>query len=303
MKFYIFALVLFFCGVCCGSNLVLETIRTSDEIYLRGGSARYDFSDKTWVGVLEQELEFRRELEPGTSGVHKFEVGREVILSEQGVLGLALSHVWLEGPVDNRQTVMGKLSYQKVLNKFDFLVSLEKQSLAETLKSTASQGVLLNEFRKTIVFNYHWNPIWKSSVQGFHTHLNDENKGYLYDVSTHYGLSPSWPWIWVGYGVHGLSYDQTAVGYWSPDRFFNHGPRFDSSFPLYGKFSGIFALNLNYFKENNLSGEGYLMAAGLQWGQFDGNHVRLVYNKIRSSQNQSAWIYEGLQLTCNVISF
>lgn len=286
------------------SDLILETVQTSDKIRFQGVNGQYGLANTGWMwSYLYKDLEFRRELEDNASSVQKAQAGYGWQINENDTLAVYASLGHLQKSNEDKNPLMGRLNYQKRIDKWSFALHAEKMTLAEVFRSTSLAGALLTDFRSKFNTSYRFSENWKSSIAFGHSRVSDANTGLFYDGSLMYGVSSGWPWIWLGYGFEGLNYKENRIGYWSPKNFFTHGPRLDSSFSLIGKFSGIFALNMNYYSEDGTSGDGYLGAAGIQWGQYDGNNVRLMYTKIRSGQSQSPWVYEGLQLTCTILSF
>lgn len=304
MKWFIFVVAgLFGLQPAYAFTGFVDTQNTSDKIYLNSFSASHFFETSgASVEAMSQNMDFRNEGQREFL-MHKLMAGYKIDLNEAHKLFVAAGGNWLDNKQTVEKEVVGKGEYRFIKEGWDLGLRFERVSLSENLRSTSTLGFSIMELSSTLDFRFRPQEKWRLSGFYKESFLSDKNNSKSYDVQAMYALSASWPWIWVGYGATGLHFDENKLGYWSPKNFFNHGTRLDTSFPLYNKISGIVAFNYNFFSENNVSGEGYLAAAGLQWGQFDGNNVRLMYTKIRSGQNQNPWIYEGLRLSCQILTF
>lgn len=302
--FILFIAVYSFTLVAGAQSISLDKIHTTDELYVSQGRGSYRWHDKGWkASYLYQDVEFRREAPDNSATVQRGDVGYRWAIATDDTIDLVIGAFAVDSRVATTSTLVGRAVYQKKSDKQQVTVSLEKRSLPEVFRSTSLAGISLTEERLDALYSRIFDKHWKLQGALAGTKISDDNHGVSYDAAVMYGISPGWPWIWLGYGASGLYFEDAKVGYWSPEKFYTHGPRFDSSFPLYGEFSGIVGANLNFYKENETQGDGFLLSAGLQWGRYDGNNVRVLYTKIRSGQSQSPWVYEGIRASCTVISF
>jgi len=122
-------------------------------------------------------------------------------------------------------------------------------------------------------------------------YFNDANRRTDGDVSVMYGLSPDWPWIWVGAGYERLTDSNSNLGhYWAPRIFEDIGPRIDLAVPLYGPLSYMMGLNFNWFRDIDFgTGFGYYGTAKIQCGQSDGRHAYVGIETIESKQAANKW--------------
>lgn len=119
--------------------------------------------------------------------------------------------------------------------------------------------------------------------------LSDGNRSYHYIYSLMYGVSPDWPWIWVGIGGETLHYDEARPGYWTPRNFRAAGLRFDSSVPLSESLEFDAALNLDRLHEDGTTGSGYYADVGFDWTMMKDIHLRLGAIRNHSLQQGSRW--------------
>ena len=104
-------------------------------------------------------------------------------------------------------------------------------------------------------------------------------------------------WIWVGYGIGELKYNEESSLYWSPEKFFSHGPRFELSYGLSDKLVAKFNVNYNIIKEGSFpSGESYYMVSALEWGDRNTTLLGVSFNRIQSEQNSNLWWSEEIKL-------
>jgi hypothetical protein len=278
--------------------------KTSDNIYSKEIVVSEAFNESLWdVRGFGQNVEYSNQTGDAPTNSYRLDVGYFLKKSETEKLYIALGGLHVDTPFNNSSKLVGSASYEKKIDQLQWMTTAEKRGLPESQRSTSIAGAALTETRINTRLNYLMDP--KVKLQGvlLGGGISDTNSFWGFDTSAMYGFSPAWPWIWLGYGVSGLYFKSDRIGYWSPSKFYNHGPRLDTSFPIFGAISGIIAANLNFYNEDKTKGDGFLIAAGLQWGLYDGNNVRILYTKIRSGQEQSPWIYEGLQATCTLLTF
>lgn len=299
--FFIFLFLASFSAHATGINFELS--RTSDQIHSR--SVSFDYAKKkeeAWsFGYLAKQMQFRQDVGSNRGTAHRAFAGYSWKISPEDLLFVSAGANYLKIANADTTKVVGSVQYRKTMDSWQITASSERRSLVEDTRNTSKVSFFLMDQKSKIGSTYRIAEKWKAGAGLGHSYLSDSNSALLFDSNVQYGISESWPWIWAGYGIEGMRYRENKVGYWSPRKFLSHGPRLDMSFGIYEKLSGIIAFNYNFHRENGTKGSGFLGGAGLQWGQWDGNHFRLIYSKIRSRQNQSPWIYEGLQLTCNII--
>ncbi len=120
--------------------------------------------------------------------------------------------------------------------------------------------------------------------------LDDDNDGLHGAASLLYGISPAWPWIWLGIGAEWVSYDEQRPDYWSPDDFRSYGVRFQASFPIGPSFEASFAGNIDRIEENDAGhGEGQYFDAGLTYHLTPTLRLRLNSLRINSLQRGERW--------------
>ena len=120
--------------------------------------------------------------------------------------------------------------------------------------------------------------------------LNDSNTRSDDDASFMYGVSPDWPWIWLGAGYYRMTNTNVDNGYWAPSIFSSYGPRVDISVPLFRSFSASLGLNYNWYRDVNFgSGVGYYGVAKITHGSYGSRQISLGVESIDSKQESSRW--------------
>src|SRR5688572_15443776 len=120
--------------------------------------------------------------------------------------------------------------------------------------------------------------------------LDDANTGQRYAVSLLYGISPEWPWIWVGVGGEWLGYDEQRDAYWSPEDFRSIGVRVQAAFPLSARMQAEASLNFDQLEENELgTGDGQYLAAGLTYSLTETLRLRANAHRVNSLQAGDRW--------------
>jgi hypothetical protein len=94
--------------------------------------------------------------------------------------------------------------------------------------------------------------------------LDDRNIQHQSAAALLYGVSPEWPWIWVGVGTEQLRCDESRPGYWSPRIFRSSGLRVDVAAPITEQLSYSVAANLDRVNEDGVSGDGRYFSIGLE---------------------------------------
>lgn len=170
-------------------------------------------------------------------------------------------------------------------------------SIAEDMQSKRAIQDLLRGAYYSVQLRQMFTEKIKATIQTRSIFLNDKNKRSNSDFSLMYGISPSWPWIWVGGGAEYLKNKKMTPAYWSPSKFYSYGPRFDIAFPIKDKFSFATGVNLNRFHDANFgSGKGYYLNAKLIYGESSSTHTYLGFESIKSQQGGNSWNSKSIQL-------
>jgi hypothetical protein len=129
--------------------------------------------------------------------------------------------------------------------------------------------------------------------------ISDGNGASEYDASLLYGrVYPVW-W-WIGYGVNQLKYNTTVLGYWSPEEFIGHGPRFEISYPIVQNFQVSGGYNYSLIKEANFDqGTSSYSSIGLEYGDRNEWIAKLNWIELISEQASNEWTSEGYVATFN----
>ncbi|HKZ74028.1 MAG TPA: hypothetical protein VJ011_08185 [Steroidobacteraceae bacterium] len=120
--------------------------------------------------------------------------------------------------------------------------------------------------------------------------LDDGNTGRRYAFSLLYGISPDWPWIWIGVGGEWLGYDEQRAGYWSPDDFRSVGVRLQAAFPLSERIEADASVNVDQLDESDIgTGDGQYLEAGLTYSLTPTLRLRLNAQRVNSLQAGDRW--------------
>jgi len=121
--------------------------------------------------------------------------------------------------------------------------------------------------------------------------ISDDNQRADSDLALMYGVSPGWPWIWVGLGGELMTNSKAnTTGYWAPRQFTNYGPRLDVAAPIADKTTFYLGLNVNKFNDIDFGdGTGFYGVSKLVYGADDSWKIELGVESISSDQNASRW--------------
>jgi hypothetical protein len=120
--------------------------------------------------------------------------------------------------------------------------------------------------------------------------LSDHNLQWSHEFNVLYGLSPSSPWIWLGVGGQYVTFGEKRDSYWSPWRYVYGGPRLETSFQFFGKFSGAATISINAHQEDSATpGADYYLNTKLSWGARDTLQFDLGYTRIGSAPTPGTW--------------
>lgn len=150
------------------------------------------------------------------------------------------------------------------------------------------------------IASFQWRPFTKLRIANAYKYsqYSDDNIRRQDIFSILYGISESWPWIWLGVGGEYLAYDKDVVDYYSPSSFKSTGLRFDSSFPITEKLSASVAANADIVYEEDLErGRGRYIALGVQYNFFKDYYLLLDASVNDSYQRASEWREKKYGLT------
>ncbi len=283
--------LLFAAGIAnATASVSYDAAETSDSLRLRGVTLGVE--NGYLLKAESQQLEMRSQ----TERIHTVSAGYRFKKEKHEFEGL-YKLIDLDREDSHRTRGLGSLGYTFTEEKVFTRLTLRQHLPAQTLSILQPSSIDLKE--EELTANLVFTPLKKLKLQT--TQIlgwrSDANRKHNSDYALLYGVSPGWPWIWVGYGYYTLKYSERSPGYWSPQDFSSHGFRIDSSFPIYSKLSGIFGLNLNNYDEDGFSGKGHYGVAGLQWGSSAETHFKATWTQIRSGQSSSPWKYDGLMLS------
>jgi len=152
-------------------------------------------------------------------------------------------------------------------------------------------GITDQLIARTSRLGYVWRPLSRIRIVGNSRWRNfdDGNSMRHNTLNLLYGISPGWPWVWVGVGGEKLNYAETKSGYWTPLRYSAYGLRFDGNFPITEWLNGVVQFNLDRIKENELNGTGKYLAAGVEFRLSSALSLKVDASRVRSVQSGSAW--------------
>lgn len=142
---------------------------------------------------------------------------------------------------------------------------------------------------------------WKLGFLNKTFTLSDENVRSDSDASLLYGVSTSWPWIWLGGGAEYLTNTQANGPYWSPRQFYSYGLRSEVALPIAGQWSFAAGLNLNKFRDVDFDeGQGYYLNSKVIYGEWGKLRYELGVEAIQSEQNGNIWQSQAITagVTC-----
>lgn len=192
---------------------------------------------------------------------------------------------------ENSDNAFANLGGEWTYPKFSLALEAGKKSLAQEFQSLTSVRENLSGAYYILRTNVSLSKNWQMRAITKTYFVIDANRRTDSDVGLMYGISPSWPWIWVGVGAEYMTNSiANTTGYWSPRQFVNVGPRFDLSFPIVGNYSFAMALNLNKYNDVDFGdGTGFYSVAKLIYGDANSMRVEGGLETISSEQNSSNW--------------
>lgn len=150
--------------------------------------------------------------------------------------------------------------------------------------------------------NIEWGPVdtVRFAASGGAWNLSDANTRRESMVSLMYGISPEWPWVWLGARYENLKYDEARTDYWTPTRFRSLGIALESSFAISANLSGALSAGASRIREDdNPKGNGHYAVIGLDYKLTPRHVLRLGYHRIRSTQEGAAWLEQAYNLSVN----
>lgn len=195
--------------------------------------------------------------------------------------------------VDDRsdsQSFDGFAKINSAKKKWVYNLEIGRRVFADEIQSLFSvqENLKGDYYRASVQHRIHDN--WKASLWNKAYFLSDDNQRSHTDVAVMYGVSPTWPWIWVGFGYEFMSHTKDNQSYWSPREFYSYGPRLDVSAPIKGKLSFAGGINLNQFRDIDFGqGEGYYLSSKLIYGEYKKTQYALGIELIQSEQNGNIW--------------
>ncbi len=202
---------------------------------------------------------------------------------------------------DTEQKLFGSVLLEFKPSASILRLELGRAYMAETLQSTASMQGYLRSNYYMLSAQHRVADSWR--VLGFvkNNYLNDGNIKLNSDISLMYGISPSWPWIWLGVGGEWIKNSKPNQPYWTPREFYSYGPRLDIAAPINDRFSYAFGFNINRFKDIDFGlGSGYYFNSKLIYQKKDTSKYELRLESIESKQNGNSWksLMLGLGYIC-----
>lgn len=226
-----------------------------DAVVRNGSSFSSDFNALQFDAFIGKRLQTGSYLEVGV-GVHGIR-GDDLIKDD------TIPIYWAKGlfPVTPSFDI-------EVVASFDYLYpeGFQPGSLIEALTS------------HTIFGELSWKPVYSLWIksQSELKFISDSNKRFWTDLAVLYGISPDWPWVWVGAGANYLTYEFESDNYWSPSQYISYGPRLESSFPINEKLTAWAEIHLNVVTENEIFEElGDDISLGIDWALTKKVHMLL----------------------------
>ncbi|MBE9525938.1 MAG: hypothetical protein IME94_03100 [Proteobacteria bacterium] len=187
-----------------------------------------------------------------------------------------------------------------ITRNFYLLVNASEDYVYQLGLQPAAAREFLNAERWEAGFE--WKPIESIRVSSTSSiwNLSDSNTRRENIARLLYGISPGWPWIWIGVSYEELEYDIVKSGYWTPASFRSVGLIFESSFPVSENLSGALSASLTNIKEdNNPEGNGGSITVGVDYKLTEIHTLRFEFNRILSSQQNSDWTENTYSLLLN----
>lgn len=231
----------------------------------------------------------------------------------EGVFGFQISEIsYIGGSIGLHNLDVPDLDNQKERNTYNIFTNLGLTNNFSLLFSIADNYVyqyglqpaatreFLNAEMRTAGFQ--WKPFNTIRISGASTtwDLSDSNTKRETKARILYGISPGWPWIWIGVSYEKLKYEIVKPDYWTPENFRSVGLVFESSFPISDNLTGAVAASTSNVKEdNNPKGNGNSINLGLDYKLTEAHTLRLGFDRIVSQQKKSTWSENTYKLSVN----
>lgn len=224
-------------------------------------------------------------------------------ITDNAYIGLKLGQHNLDVPDTNSQQTRGTYDTYVHLGfkeNITIKVNLADDYVYKYGLQPAGAREFLNAKMRTIDVN--WKPIKtvRISFRRSKWILSDANTRYATNASILYGISPGWPWIWIGATYEKLEFDKVMPEYWTPNDFHAAGIIFESNFPIKENFTGGISASVTNSKEdNNSQGNGGSLNIGLDYNLTNTHTVRFNFSRIISQQKKSEWYENTFNISFN----
>lgn len=189
------------------------------------------------------------------------------------------------------QNLLGEGGVYWELSKSNLNIEIGQRSYAQDLESPTSIRENLRGPFYLIKYNLTLEQGWQLRTLHKTYFISDGNRRTDSDLALMYGISPGWPWIWLGLGselMTNSSFDNT--GYWSPRQLVNLGPRLDLAIPLSERYTFSLGLNVNLYNDvDSGDGTGYYLLSKMSYGKPDSLKIDAGVESINSEQNSNRW--------------
>jgi hypothetical protein len=292
--------------------LVLIYLISSNAVALKTSIERSETSDNIEASILNINKEIKKynakakfkyingSISNNDLNVYSLSADKNFDLKNKIKINTNLTSSKLETKTVSKARLSGNIKLAHEIEELQYSINFGKYYLINDFLINDASAYLLSITKAQLNYSYTFQDVWKLKGFANRSKHSDTNVSKKYDLSLMYGISPAWPWIWLGYGVNIIKHEQDKIGYWSPTNFSAHGPRFESNFGVYKKLSAILALNVSFYNEDGTKGTSHYAVAGLQWGNYNKRHFKLTYNRIKSGQDNSPWTSDHFSLTCNI---
>ena len=198
---------------------------------------------------------------------------------------------------NNSQIFESYLGFNSDFEATGIQFEVGSKSLGEDLQSSYSIRENLGSLYYRIAIQRKITETVKLSLLTKTLYLSDTNQRSDSDLALMYGISTTWPWIWVGFGTEFMSNSKTSQSYWSPRQFYSFGPRIDVAAPIFGKLSFALGLNLNKFQDIDFGGgQGFYSNSKLIYGDVGKLRYEFGIEAIQSEQSGNIWRSQAMSL-------
>lgn len=277
-------------------NLILgraEFLNTSSEFQSSGYVLKYN---NTFADSSDLLLTLRANHTNGKTSERNFNFQTVVIgVEKEGAGYRYFSRITFDqraiSQQDTSQNILGDLGGSWDFSDSSLFIEGGKKSYAQEFQSLVSVRDNLTGPYYLLRYNYSLSDKWQMRSMNKTYYISDDNRRMDLDAAIMYGISPKWPWIWIGFGTELLTNSiANTTGYWSPRQFVNIGPRLDIAIPIFEKYTFSAGLNLNKFNDIDFGdGTGYYAVSKLAYGNAADLKIEGGIESISSEQNLSKW--------------